>query len=263
MNFLKALQKRSAVRLHAVTRALVPLASHAASGGFVKTAPAAARRTALAGAAQCCSASAGVILRGVAVSRRVPLRVRGAAAAAGAVTLFAVPPSFAAAEAAKPELSPPKCALQLRDLVQKIAVARKMLQKEVDHVANHESYYRESLQEYEQELAIYAMCLNRCVSTGDAAGVASYKAEIKKTEENKQSVLSMVAILQEHQWQPDVKKCSDELAHLERTHKLLREYVLDQHGAEWLAKAESSLVSDDELRKQARAWRSEEMPPSK
>lgn len=122
------------------------------------------------------------MVRGVAVPRRVPLRACGAAAAAGAVTLFATP-SVAAAEAAEPELSPPECVLKLRDLVAKIARARTRLTKEQEYVARRKSSYITCLREYEQQLALYAMCRSRCASAGDAAGVAQYEAEVRKTKE--------------------------------------------------------------------------------
>lgn len=74
---------------------------------------------------------------------------------------------------------------------------------------------------------------------------------------------STLTFMLKNHWQPDVDKCSDELAQLQRTHRLLSEYVREQHGAEWLAKVDCKLLSNDELHRQAREWRSAEAPPSK
>ena len=202
------------------------------------------------------------MVRGVAVSRRVPLRACGAAAAAGAVTFFAAP-SVATAEAAEPGLSPPECVLHLRDLAAKIASARTRLTEQQEYVARRESSYRDSMRNYRHELALYAMCRSRCASAGDAAGVALYEAKVSKTNELLQQEQSTLKTMRENHWQPDVDKCSDELAQLQRTHRLLSEYVREQHGAEWLAKVDSKLLSNDQLHKQAREWRSAEAPPSK
>lgn len=116
--------------------------------------------------------------RGGAASQSVPLRFLGAAAAAAGACLFAFSAPCTAAEAATLELSPPHCALRLRELTAQVKDKRKWLERTQKHV--DEYYLQEALasvQLCEEKLAMSNFLRARCDSAGDAACVAHYGAE--------------------------------------------------------------------------------------
>ena len=108
---------------------------------------------------------------------------------------------------------------------------------------------------------MYDLLRQRSQRAGDVAGVASYDAKIRHAAEKLRAEIEHRDYMLARVWQHDVDTCAEELADLQRTHDMLREYALETFGAGF--ESQYAKLSDDKLRQQAREWRSAEAQPSK
>ena len=193
----------------------------------------------------------------------VPRRalLRGWTAAAGACLVSAFLPF--AGEAGALELTPPLCTLMLRKLALMLKEERTKLEVVQEMVRDDVEAAKTVVAKCEEAITLFDVLRAKCERAGDAAGAQHYAQRVASIQEKQlpEAQADLQAASTTGWRQDKLRAIMADVEELERSYKLLREYMQQQpDGAAWLAKADlpQTELSDEMLREQARTWRKPE-----
>jgi hypothetical protein len=178
-------------------------------------------------------------------------------AAAAAAERSVAPASSAAAAVQPPELAPSLCALKLRALEGEVGARQRQNDFAQTELRKALDAAEALVARKEEELTLPQVLAAQCASAGDAAAAAEFEHDARVAQ---RALADAQARLQEERstgWpQRYANITARELAASERTYEALRVYTQARHGAQWVAKSKvpESVLSDDALRAEARAW---------